>query len=345
MSSKDSARRTDIMIHFAGVDISQRIRPYLLSMTYTDNEEDRTDDLQISLDDRDRTWLRWLNEKGNAKGVKVQAVIVQKNWDGTGRDRKLDCGTFELDSIDFSNPPGKVNIKATSIPYASTMRMQIKTKAWENVKLSAIANDLAAQNGMDCMYESSYDPLYTRKEQVKKTDLVFLQELCKGAGISLKVTSNTIVLFDAAEYEKKPPVFTISFGNSDITRASFGTSYTDTAYSSCHVVYEDPQTGQKIEGEYQQPGEGSGQVLEVNERVTSAAEAKQLAQKRLRQKNKGEFKAEFTLVGNVALVAGVTVQVEGYGLFDGKYIIETATHNPTGGYSVGLKLRRVLEGY
>ena len=181
------------------------------------------------------------------------------------------------------------------------------------------------------MYESSYDPLYTRKEQVKKTDLVFLQELCKSAGISLKVTSNTIVLFDAAEYEQKPPVLTISYGNSDITRASFGTSYTDTAYSSCHVAYEDPQTGQKIEGEYQQSGEGSGQVLEVNER--------------LRQKNKGEVKAEFTLVGNVGLVAGLTVQVEGYGFFDGKYIIETATHNPTGGYSVGLKLRRVLEGY
>ena len=85
--------------------------------------------------------------------------------------------------------------------------------------------------------------------------------------------------------------------------------------------------------------------MEVNERVTSAAEAKELAKKRLRQKNKGEVKAEFTLVGNVGLVAGLTVQVEGYGLFDGKYIIESATHNPTGGYTVGLKLRRVLEGY
>ena len=427
MSSKDTARRTEIIIYFAGVDISQSIRPYLLTMTYTDNEEDRTDDLQITLDDRDRTWVRWLStpaptiaedssgwkvgdtviangrpqyssyggqpgveltnyqgkitllnlkdgvpypihvdqkgwfaesqvqkdneipqaaqEGGSAKGAKIRAFIIQKNWNGTGKDRKLDCGVFELDSIDFSGPPGKVSMKATSIPYSSTMRMQIKTKAWENVKLSTIANDLAGQNGMQCMYESSYDPLYTRKEQVKKTDLVFLQELCKSAGISLKVTSNTIVLFDAAEYEQKPPVLTISYGNSDITRASFGTSYTDTAYSSCHVAYEDPQTGQKIEGEYQQPGEGSGQVLEVNERVTSAAEAKELAKKRLRQKNKGEVKAEFTLVGNGGLVAGLTGQVEGYGFFDGKYIIETATHNPTGGYSVGLKLRRVLEGY
>lgn len=345
MSSKDTARRTEIIVYFAGVDISQSIRPYLLTMTYTDNEEDKADDLQLTLEDRDRTWVRWLSEKGSAKGEKIRAAIVQKNWNGTGKDRKLDCGVFELDSIDFSGPPGKVSMKATSIPYSSTMRLQIKTKAWENVKLSAIANDLAGQNGMQCMYESSYDPLYTRKEQVKKTDLVFLQELCKSAGISLKVTSNTVVLFDAAEYEQKPPVYTVRYGESDIIRYSFGTSYTDTAYSSCHVVYEDPQTGNKIEGEYKQPGAGSGQVLEVNERVTSAAEAKELAKKRLRQKNKGEIKADFTLVGNVGLVAGLTVQVEGYGLFDGKYIIESATHNPTGGYTVGLKLRQVLEGY
>ena len=58
MSSSSTARRTEIIIYFAGVDISQSIRPYLLTMTYTDNEEDRTDDLQITLDDRDRTWVR-----------------------------------------------------------------------------------------------------------------------------------------------------------------------------------------------------------------------------------------------------------------------------------------------
>ncbi len=85
--------------------------------------------------------------------------------------------------------------------------------------------------------------------------------------------------------------------------------------------------------------------MEINERVTNAAEAKELAKKRLRQKNKGEVKASFTLVGNVSLVAGLTVQVEGYGLFDGKYIIEQARHKTTGGYTVDLNLRRVLEGY
>ena len=45
-------------------------------------------------------------------------------------------------------------------------------------------------------------------------------------------------------------------------------------------------------------------------------------------------------------MAGITVQVSGYGAFDGKYIIETATHSVSkSGYKTDLTLRRVLEGY
>jgi phage protein D len=66
----------------------------------------------------------------------------------------------------------------------------------------------------------------------------------------------------------------------------------------------------------------------------------------LRQKNKEEFKASFTLAGDVGLVAGVTVTVTGYGAFDGKYIIETASHSVSrSGYKTELTLRRVLEDY
>lgn len=55
------ARRTEARIIFAGTDISGDIAPYLESVTYTDNEEDETDDLQIVLSDAGgtivQTWL------------------------------------------------------------------------------------------------------------------------------------------------------------------------------------------------------------------------------------------------------------------------------------------------
>ena len=52
-----NARRAEIKLIFEGADISADINRYLLSMTYTDNEEDKTDDLQLSIDDREWVWL------------------------------------------------------------------------------------------------------------------------------------------------------------------------------------------------------------------------------------------------------------------------------------------------
>ena len=71
-ANSDLARRTEAQIVFAGTDITTDIRPYLLSVDYTDNEEDETDDLQIKLHDRDGIWLqKWLNDA-------VQSAAVQK---------------------------------------------------------------------------------------------------------------------------------------------------------------------------------------------------------------------------------------------------------------------------
>lgn len=347
MSNSALARRTIIAVKIDGVDISTDMNNYLLQMTYTDHEEDKTDDLQISLDDREGVWLgNWLPD-GEAKGAELSAVIIQKNWESDGKDRVLDCGLFQIDSLDGSGPPAQASIKATSLPYSSGIRGEKKTKAWEKIKLSAIANEIAKKNGMKCMFESSFDPLYDRREQIQLSDIVFLQGLCKDAGIALKVSANIIVLFDEADYEGKPAIRKIQRGASDIKSYRFATSMSDAQYSKCHVTYTDPQSGQTIDYTYTpKDANPEAPVLEINEKVKDREEARQLAMKRLRQKNKSEFSADFTLVGDVRLVAGVTVEVVGYGIFDGKYIIETATHGVTAsGYTLQVKLRRVLEGY
>lgn len=67
MSDKDISRRTTAQVSFGGVDITKDILPYLLSLTYTDNEEDEADDLQIKLQDREGLWgNQWLNDIVNA---------------------------------------------------------------------------------------------------------------------------------------------------------------------------------------------------------------------------------------------------------------------------------------
>ena len=58
MSNENLARRAFADISFQGVDITKSIRPYFLSLAYTDNEEGEADDLQLRLQDREQVWQR-----------------------------------------------------------------------------------------------------------------------------------------------------------------------------------------------------------------------------------------------------------------------------------------------
>ena len=86
---------------------------------------------------------------------------------------------------------------------------------------------------------------------------------------------------------------------------------------------------------------GTGQVLEVNERVANTQEAMRLAKKRLREKNAQEFTASFKMVGDVQLVAGIVVQLRGFQEFDKKYRVKSAKHSLRPGNITGRQEREV----
>lgn len=442
MSDKKLARRVQLKLKFNGVDVPENINLHLTGAEYTDEEEDSTDDLQITYEDRENRLLgEWLEVKptaqkskkqvekevedeetinyvvqrgdtlwaiaaeylgsgakytqiaqenniknpnliypgqvfkittggeasstvkekeesekgqgagssGGSSGAKpklVSAVLVQKNWNDTGKDVTLDMGTFEIDSVDMSGPPDKITVKSTSIPYTSKLRMEKKSKAWEKISLKGIGQEIAGKNGLKLMYEASENPTYKRKEQVQVSDIKFLQGLCHAAGMALKVTTLTIIIYDAAEYDKKPAVRTFKKGSGDIISYKMGTKLTDTAYTSCHVSYTDPDSKETIEYTYTPDSRtGTGQTLEINEKVNSKAEAVRLAKKRLREKNTQEYTASLKVVGDVSLVAGVTVKLKGFQQFDKKYKVTQAKHSLLDGYTVDLSLKQVLEGY
>ncbi len=71
---KNLPRQTSFEVKFEGVDITESMKPYLISLDYTDNQEDECDDLQIKLQDRDRIWTtKWLNDM-----IEVAATLKAK---------------------------------------------------------------------------------------------------------------------------------------------------------------------------------------------------------------------------------------------------------------------------
>ncbi len=284
------------------------------------------------------------------KGLNLQASIIRKNWYSDGARKVLDCGVFELDSIDANGPPNIITIRGTSLPFQSQIRQTKKSKAWESYTLSSIANEIASTNGMTCMYESSSDPRYVRVEQIGKSDIAFLSQLCHEAGISLKVTNNILVLFDQEEYESKQEIVTITNGDGSYDSRKLRLGTAKAQYTSCRVRYIDPETGQLIQATATTTGKKysgkSSQHLEIKAKVKDFREAKAMAENALRNQNKQERTAVFTMEGNPDLLAGVTVKLDGWGLWDGKYIISKAIHSVSGsGYTTQIRLRHTLEGY
>lgn len=353
MSAENQARRTWADIAFQGADITKSIRPYFLGLTYTDNEDGEADDLQLRLQDRAQIWQeKWLEDMVNAAAsgsFKIQADIIQENWKGGGRDARLPCGEFELDSVEASSPPSVVVVKSTALPFSSSIWQTKKTKAWENYTLSGMANEIAGANGMKCMYESAVNPGYDRIEQNKQSDIKLLERLCKDAGLSLKATDKMIVIFDQSAFEKRAPVRTITKGR-DYISYNLRTSTAGTQYTSCRVSWSDPLTGKKIEGvarvdDYDEEAKNN-QQLEIKAKVKSAGEAKAIAEKRLRLHNKFSKTGKFTFPGDPVLLAGNTVQLAEFGAFDGKYLISQAVHKvDSSGYTTTVQIRRILGGY
>lgn len=53
MTEEVKSRRVSLAVKFDGVDITDSMTPYLLSMTYSDSEEDESDSLDFEVQDRD----------------------------------------------------------------------------------------------------------------------------------------------------------------------------------------------------------------------------------------------------------------------------------------------------
>jgi len=337
-----NTRRARLQLIYENKDITQDLQQYLVGWTFTDNLSGQADDLQITLEDKGRRWMgRWMPEEGAV----IRARIIRQNWEKEGKSDSLDLGQFEIDEIEFSGPPSTVQIKALSVPSSSALKGQRKNRAWEKTRLSVVAKDVARANRLSLFYDTDDDPEYDRVDQTEETDLEFLSRMCNDAGLCLKISDARIVIFDEQKYEQRPVIGTISRGDENVIQYSGRRTLTG-VYRACRVVYHDEKKDRTIRHTFTPPNPPkTGRILVVNEQVESIKQAERLAKKRLRERNREGVTFSLSLTGNIRYLAGQTVQLAGFGSWDGKYIITQATHAQQNGYTTGLSLRKCLEGY
>ena len=283
-------------------------------------------------------------------------MLQQKYWQTlSALAQSLRLGLFEIDEITSSGYPSEVQIKAVSVPDNNTLRGIERSRSWEKAKLQVIANDIASAAGMSLFWDTEENPVLDRAEQTEQSDLSFLYAICKDKGLALKISDKKIIVFDEAKYEAEKAKITIVKPGTIYKKESgmkylfVGTGYSlrtkiRDIYAACRVNYQQGSSKSNIEATYTAAGK-KGKTLQVNEQVESVVEALNLAKKRLREKNKDEVTGSLNMLGNFVLLSGVTVNLLGFGAFDGRYLITRASHDIGSGYTTNIDVRRCLNGY
>jgi len=128
MSNQDLARRTAAEVYFDGVDISTSVRKYLISFTYTDNEEDEADDLQIKLEDRDGIWLtKWLNAavEAAAETLSVSEAAAATQYKVTAKS-----------GLNVRSGPGTSHGKLGALAFGAAVDVSVIENGWATISYS-----------------------------------------------------------------------------------------------------------------------------------------------------------------------------------------------------------------
>lgn len=338
------ARHTRVRIVYNKEDISEQIAPFLDSFDFKDSADSIADDMTLSLEDRKELWESdWFPDKG----ATLKASLIFTNWSTEGYV-EIPIGIFEVDEIEVSGLPHKVKIKAVSVPSNNELRGTKKNRAWEKVKLSAIAKEIADRAGIGLYLNMRDDEEIERLEQKDESDLAFLTRVAKEKGYGVKLSDSQLDVYYIPDLDNLDPVLTIKKAATKIKSYSFRSKTRD-IYKACHVKYENAKKGETIEYTFEDANKEDGQILEVHKEVADVAEAEKLAKGELREKNKDEVTGRIALTGAVSnsmLMAGLTVQVEDFHKFDGKYLITSTSHSvSSSGYSCNIDMRRCLNGY
>lgn len=338
------ARRSKILVNYQGIDITDEVSKDLLSFSYTDNASGQADSISLSLKDDHKKWMKnWFPEKGDT----LTPIIETLNWRRDGDKQRLPCGLFFVDQPEYSGRPSVLTIGAVSSPLNSNFKDVDRSRVWVNITLKEIANDISKRAGLTLHFIGNTNPRYQNIEQTETPDSAFISELCENEGLAMKVTDSKVIIFDEVEFEKKKSVTTIKEWKASTISYSFRSSLSNTAYAGVNVKYYDSKLGKTIEFLYtiRDIDPDKDKIYQLNQKVNSGEEAKRLAQKTLRKLNKKEYIGTLTIVGNLSLVGSSCVECECFGKFDGKYYIQSATHDVGNGFTTTIEVRKVLEGY
>lgn len=344
----EDTRRLELQVLYEGKDLTAYIEKDLINFSHSDSLNE-FDTIEMTIQNRKLLWMKgW----APLKGEKIEVKAILHNWEVSNKT-EINVGTFYIDEVSYSGPPDICTIRALSVDIISNIMDNKRHRVWEAVTFEKIARDIAMECNLELIFDVDFKFEYKRAEAKLETYFNFLKRLGKEAGILVKLYNDKLILFEETLYEKKEAVITLS--REELISYNFSTDDTDT-YAGCRISYYDSIAAKKIEKSFftkQRSGykRGTQRVLFINEEKEPPGTTQKqkeeylgkLAEKALKEKNKNSIRGNIKILGKEQLLSvGNTINIQGFGAFDGKYLI-SKIDTDLKDYTLSIDIRKILE--
>lgn len=325
----EKVRKPVFFLEYEQKDITRYITPYALSVTYTDYEHGKSDEIDIRLEDREHLWKSsWYPKKGDVLSLKI----------GYEQEGLLPCGRFEIDEVELAGPPDIISMKGLSANIRKALR-QNNTTAYENKSLRQIAGEIAEKHGFELIGEIE-EVRVKRITQNQERDLAFLKRIAEEYGYVFKIADNKLVFYELLKLQTAKAVMVID--RKGMSSFSFRDK-TSEVYKAATVSYHDPKTKKLTTHTVKAHNYVNGATLKITRRCESRAHAIAKANAALARKNGLQTVGEIVVEGSPKLVAGSNISVTGLYNLNGTYHVITSKHtiDRRAGYGTNLEVARV----
>lgn len=338
MDEMKTARKATTSLKFNGKNVDTSLKDFLEELEYTDVASGSSDSIKVTLQNVDMKWLKaWYPKKGD----KMSGSISFRDWNKDGKDLKISCGSFILDSIKYSGGPLKAMFEGLAVPASKSFKTRQRTKTWKKVTIKQIGKEIAKRYSLKFKYDAKVIRI-NAIEQNKQTDSAFLYDVCKKYGLGMKVFRSKIIIFGKTKYEKKKPVTTIS--RDDFVDDEW--DYTDTlegTYTGGRMSYKSGKDNKEIStyiGFVKETAK-KARTLKIDEQADDINDAKLKIAARVNESNEQATTISGTIWANPKVVAGATVTIEKLGKANGKYFVDSVTTKLTGdGSTMSVELHK-----
>lgn len=316
------ARQSSVVVKYNGKDITKTITDYIEGFQYVDNASGTADTVTLKLNNRSGKWSgSWIPIQGDY----VETIIKLTDWKKEGDNRKFNCGYFLIDDLSFAGPPSTASIGGITTPINTDFNVTKKSKTWKKTSVKKILEKIAKNAGVGLFF-SGENYQIDELEQSNQEDVTFAFNLCSSYNLAMKLYNKKIVVFDQVEYEKKKATLTI---DREQTESWSATKSMTRAYDGVSISYTDSKKNKTLT--YKFMLKKGKRIMKLNETAESLQDAEVKAKAKLLEHNRQCQTISVKVRGDTKYISSKCVNMTGFGKLDGKYYIDSVTHEKNAG--------------